>query len=86
MDQKYLTTPGPVTIDDIYYVRECICKSLEGRRVDLITISSYHNITIERETRLKNLFCDKTVNRPFKFHDKKVRYSHQVLPGSAMAR
>lgn len=58
--------------DDIYYMRECVCQSLEGRRVDLITISSYHNITAEREVRLKNLFPEQNKLRPFKFIGKKV--------------
>lgn len=58
--------------DDIYYVRECLCYSLEKRRIDLITISSYYNISAERETRLINLFPDENTPRPFKFINKKV--------------
>lgn len=58
--------------DDIYYYREVLCFSLDGRRVDLITISSYHNISTERETRLKNLFPEQHVPRPFRFIGKKV--------------
>ncbi|KAK9754042.1 Zinc carboxypeptidase [Popillia japonica] len=68
--------------DDIYYMRECVCQSLEGRRVDLITISSYHNITAEREVRLKNLFPEQNKLRPFKFIGKKVIFiSARVHPG-----
>lgn len=63
----------PISEDDIYYVRETVCHSLEGRNIDLITISSYHGITMERELRLKNLFPCKNVPRPHKFTDKKVR-------------
>lgn len=62
----------PMSKDDIYYMRECLCNSLEGRRVDLITISSYHNISAEREVRLKNLFPDENKSRPFRFIGKKV--------------
>lgn len=68
--------------DDIYYYREVVCFSLEGRRVDLITISSYHNISTERETRLKNLFPEQHVPRPFRFMGKKVIFvSARVHPG-----
>lgn len=59
--------------DDIYYTRECVCNTLEGRRVDLITITSYHNVSAEREVRLKNLFPDDNIPRPFRFVGKKVR-------------
>lgn len=58
--------------DDIYYTRECVCQSLEGRRIDLLTVSSHHNISTEREPRLKNLFPDENIPRPFTFVDKKV--------------
>lgn len=58
--------------DDIYYHRECAIKSLEGRRLDILTISSYWNISKEREERLKYLFPLKNEDRPFKFHNKKV--------------
>lgn len=62
----------PLSEDDIYYTRECICTSLEGRSIDLITITSYHGIANEREIRLKNLFKNKNCPRPFKFVGKKV--------------
>lgn len=58
--------------DDIYYTREAVCFTLDGRRVELMTISSYHNISSEREIRLKNLFPEETVPRPFRFIGKKV--------------
>jgi len=58
--------------DDIYYHRECAIKSLEGRRLDVLTISSYHNISMEREDRLINMFPERSEERPFKFRDKKV--------------
>lgn len=51
----------PLSEDDIYYTRECICTSLEGRSIDLITITSYHGIANEREIRLKNLLKIKIV-------------------------
>jgi hypothetical protein len=58
--------------DDIYYTKEVVCRSLGGRDVNLLTISSYHGITPEMEVRLKNLFPDKNTRRPFKFMGKKV--------------
>lgn len=68
--------------DDIYYTRECVCHTLEGRRVDLLTISSYHNMTSEREPRLKNLFPYENIPRPFTFTGKKVIFvSARVHPG-----
>ncbi|XP_060801706.1 cytosolic carboxypeptidase-like protein 5 isoform X2 [Amyelois transitella] len=81
IDLKMLPLPAPVTPDDIYYCRECLIYSLEGRRVDLLTISSHHGITNEREDRLKNLFPDNQ-ERPFKFQNKKVIFiSARVHPG-----
>ncbi|XP_012142066.1 cytosolic carboxypeptidase-like protein 5 isoform X2 [Megachile rotundata] len=69
-------------VDDVYYHRECAIKSLEGRRMDLITVSSFHNISTEREDRLSNMFPEKTEERPFKFWDKKVIFvSARVHPG-----
>ncbi|XP_070163299.1 cytosolic carboxypeptidase-like protein 5 isoform X3 [Polyergus mexicanus] len=58
--------------DDIYYHRECAIKSLEDRRLDVLTISSYHNISMEREDRLINMFPEKNEERPYKFRDKKI--------------
>lgn len=58
--------------DDIYYHRECAIKSLEGRRLDILTITSYHNITNEKEERLKELFPIDIEDRPYKFYNKKV--------------
>ncbi|CAK1598524.1 unnamed protein product [Parnassius mnemosyne] len=81
IDLKLLPLPPPQSPDDIYYCRECLVYSLEGRRVDLLTISSHHGITTEREDRLKNLFPDNQ-DRPFKFQNKKVIFiSARVHPG-----
>ncbi|CAG9559877.1 unnamed protein product [Danaus chrysippus] len=81
IDLKMLPVPPPQSPDDIYYCRECLIYSLEGRRVDLLTISSHHGITTEREDRLKNLFPENQ-ERPFKFQNKKVIFiSARVHPG-----
>ncbi|KAI8424052.1 hypothetical protein MSG28_002682 [Choristoneura fumiferana] len=81
IDLKMLPIPAPQSPDDIYYCRECLIYSLEGRRVDLLTITSHHGITTTREDRLKNLFPD-SQERPFKFQNKKVIFiSARVHPG-----
>ncbi|XP_031845002.2 cytosolic carboxypeptidase-like protein 5 isoform X2 [Nomia melanderi] len=68
--------------DDVYYHRECAIKSLEGRRLDVITISSFHYISTEREDRLSNMFPEKHEERPFKFWNKKIIFvSARVHPG-----
>ena len=56
----------------IYFHRELLCYSLEGRRVDLITVSSYGGITSEREDRIYRLFPDAATERAHRFHGKKV--------------
>ncbi|XP_011146062.1 cytosolic carboxypeptidase-like protein 5 isoform X2 [Harpegnathos saltator] len=69
-------------VDDVYYHRECAIKSLEGRRLDVLTVSSYRNISMEREDRLNNMFPEKNEERPYKFRNKKVIFiSARVHPG-----
>ncbi|CAH4035657.1 unnamed protein product [Pieris brassicae] len=81
IDLKMLPLPLAQSPDEIYYYRECLIYSLEGRRVDLLTISSHHGITTEKEHRLKNLFPDNQ-ERPYKFQNKKVIFmSARVHPG-----
>ncbi len=55
--------------------RELVCHSLEGRRVDLITISSYHGFESKREPRLDRLFLDTATERAHTFTGKKVCFS-----------
>ncbi|GJQ82574.1 hypothetical protein Trydic_g13026 [Trypoxylus dichotomus] len=82
VDSRFLSQDALLSKDDIYYVRECLCYSLEGRRIDLITISSYHNISAERESRLKDLFPEENKPRPFRFIGKKIIFiSARVHPG-----
>ncbi|KAL0882170.1 hypothetical protein ABMA27_000718 [Loxostege sticticalis] len=81
IDMKMLPLPPPQSLDDIYYCRECLIYSLEGRRVDLLTITSHHGITSEKEERLKNLFPENQ-ERPYKFQNKKIIFiSARVHPG-----
>lgn len=57
---------------NIYYHREILCYSLEGRRVDLITVSSCDGMVDECEARLTGLFPDASTPRAKKFPGKKV--------------
>jgi len=58
--------------DNIYYHREVLVYSLEGRRVDLITISSHDGISGQEEPRLPGLFPDTSIPRAKAFPGKKV--------------
>ncbi|XP_063718437.1 cytosolic carboxypeptidase-like protein 5 isoform X2 [Symsagittifera roscoffensis] len=76
------------TPDAIYYHRELAIKSLDGNRVDLITISSYDGICEEREHDVPCLFPDTSMNspRPYRFRHKKVFFlSSRVHPGETPA-
>ena len=69
-DEDALRRPA----NSLYFHRELACLSYEGRRIDLLTVTSLHGITDEREDRLeRSLFpeCDKC-RRPFKFENKKT--------------
>ena len=61
-----------VDLNEIYYHRELLCRSLEGRRVDLVTVSSHHGLTSNEEPRLPGLFLDSDTPRARKFKGKKV--------------
>lgn len=68
--------------DTIYYHRECAIKSLEDRRLDILTISSHHNISTEREDPLEGMFPEATEKRSFKFRGKRIIFvSARVHPG-----
>ena len=59
-------------LDDIYYYRELLINSIEDRRIDLLTISSFHGVQHTREDRLQHLFPDKSQQRCHTFKHKKV--------------
>ena len=68
----------------IYYHRELVIKSLENRRIDLLTITGMNNIQQTKEPLLSNLFPEhKDVSsRPHKFSNKKTVFlSARVHPG-----
>ncbi|KAJ6641213.1 Cytosolic carboxypeptidase-like protein 5 [Pseudolycoriella hygida] len=68
--------------NDIYFHRELLIKSVEGRNVDLLTISSFHGIQSKTEERLTNLFTDLNTRRCHVFKDKKIIFiSSRVHPG-----
>ncbi|KAM4867729.1 cytosolic carboxypeptidase-like protein 5 isoform 1-T1 [Thomomys bottae] len=69
-------------LDTIYYHRELLCYSLDGLRVDLLTISSCHGLQEDREPRLEQLFPDTSTPRPFCFTGKRIFFlSSRVHPG-----
>ncbi|XP_072263416.1 cytosolic carboxypeptidase-like protein 5 isoform X1 [Pyxicephalus adspersus] len=77
-----LMSPGSSPQDSIYYHRELLCHSLDGLRVDLLTVSSCHGMTEEREPRLDKLFLDRSNPRPYRFTGKRVFFlSSRVHPG-----
>lgn len=59
--------------NEIYYHRELLIPSLQKRRVELLTISSFHGIQNTFEERLSNLFPEMETPRCRNFKDKKVR-------------
>jgi hypothetical protein len=52
--------------NNIYFHKELLTYSLEKRKVFLLTISSYDNISPSREDNIAHLFPDGTQQRPFK--------------------
>lgn len=71
----------------IYYHRELLVDTLEGLRVDLVTISSCEHILPVREPRLPSLFPNPSDKRSHKFSDQKRVFflSSRVHPGETPA-
>nr|XP_020459286.1 cytosolic carboxypeptidase-like protein 5 isoform X1 [Monopterus albus] len=68
--------------DIVYYHRELLCYSLDGNRVDLLTVTNCNGIQEEREPRLPKLFPDTNTPRPHRFSSKRVFFlSSRVHPG-----
>mmetsp|Transcript_7385 Transcript_7385/g.7244 ORF Transcript_7385/g.7244 Transcript_7385/m.7244 type:complete len:528 (+) Transcript_7385:376-1959(+) len=66
----------------IYFYKENIINSLEGRRCDLLTITSFTGMTEEREERIPLLFPEQSVERAQKFVGKPiVIITARVHPG-----
>ncbi|XP_027007474.2 cytosolic carboxypeptidase-like protein 5 isoform X3 [Tachysurus fulvidraco] len=86
LDQRLLShshTLGPCSpADSLYYHRELLCYTLDGHRVDLLTVTSCHGMLEEREPRLEKLFPDHSTPRPHRFAGKRVFFiSSRVHPG-----
>lgn len=58
---------------EVYFHRELLIKSVEGRRIDLLTITSFNGIRPETEYRFGDLFPDQNISRCHLFKEKKVR-------------
>jgi len=72
--------------NDIYFYRELLVNSVEQRRIDLLTVTSFDGIEEEREERIKTLFPDITTPRCHKFKNKKIIFiSSRVHPGETPA-
>ncbi|KAM8826242.1 cytosolic carboxypeptidase-like protein 5 isoform 2-T3 [Synchiropus picturatus] len=68
--------------NEVYYHRELLCHSLDGNRVDLITVTNCSGMQDQREPRLARLFPDSDTARPHCFSGKKVFFlSSRVHPG-----
>ncbi|KAI3364514.1 hypothetical protein L3Q82_011301, partial [Scortum barcoo] len=66
----------------VYYHRELLCNSLDGNRVDLLTVTNCSGMQEEREPRLPELFPDTNTPRPHRFSGKRVFFlSSRVHPG-----
>ncbi|XP_049446065.1 cytosolic carboxypeptidase-like protein 5 isoform X2 [Epinephelus fuscoguttatus] len=66
----------------VYYHRELLCHSLDGNRVDLLTVTNCNGMEEEREPRLPKLFPDTNTPRPHCFSSKRVFFlSSRVHPG-----
>ena len=61
--------------DSVYFHREVLCHSLDGNRVDLLTVTSCLGMQEEREHRLDKLFPDAETPRPHRFTGKQVTQS-----------
>jgi hypothetical protein len=77
--------------DSIFYQREVATRSLDGRRIDLLTISSHAGISspLQHEPLLSGLFPDvkKATERPPTFSDKEIVFiSARVHPGEVPAQ
>lgn len=66
----------------IYYHQETVIRSLEHRKLTLLTITGINGIQESKEDNLENLFVEEENNRPYKFLNKKTIFlSARVHPG-----
>jgi hypothetical protein len=62
-------------------VRELLAHSIDGRRIDLITMTSYRGLLESREELLPLLFPNSNPSRPFKSKKPTIFISARVHPG-----
>ena len=65
---------------DIYFCRELLTHSLEGRRIDLLTITDRSGSLNEQEDLIPGLYPEATM-RPLKFSKPTVFVTARVHPG-----
>eukprot|EP00039_Didymoeca_costata_P015400 m.261064 g.261064 ORF g.261064 m.261064 type:complete len:748 (-) comp16215_c0_seq14:2334-4577(-) len=73
-------------LQEIYYYREELTRTLDGWRVDLLTVSSCENLTAKREPKLPLLFPNTNQRRAHQFKEKDVFFlTARVHPGETPA-
>lgn len=82
--QKNLTLFEKSCPSDSLFYKETIIKSIDGKDIDLITISNRVNFTKEREQRIPSLF-QSNVPRVFKSYKPVIFISARVHPGETPA-
>uniref|UniRef100_A0A3Q0RES4 Cytosolic carboxypeptidase-like protein 5 n=1 Tax=Amphilophus citrinellus TaxID=61819 RepID=A0A3Q0RES4_AMPCI len=81
LDESY-PNAAQLSPSTVYYHRELLCHSLDGNRVDLLTVTNCSGMQDEREVRLPKLFPDTNTPRPHRFAGKRVFFlSSRVHPG-----
>lgn len=70
-----LTVSAP---GSVYYHRELLCNSLDGNRVDLLTVTNCSGMQEEKEPRLPKLFPDTNTPRAHRFPGKRVSLSRTI--------
>lgn len=79
---KSFTELSSLPTGAVYFHRENVIRSLEKRRMDLLTISGMNGILEEKEVTLSNLFLEESDNRPYMFEGKTTVFiSARVHPG-----
>lgn len=86
LQQKLLSLDERSMKQDMYYHRELLIRSADGRRIDLITLSSKEGMSDEAEPRIPKLFPDQSRPRARRFQNKRVVFvSARVHPGETPA-
>lgn len=82
LHDQHSTDKDSLEEDKIYFHREVVTHSLEGRHLDVVTISSRHGVLASREPMAAGLERESGHHRPHQFLDKKTVFlSARVHPG-----